>query len=183
VLALAVSEHLYPRLDDQRFGAGALTKIRAQVVSGRSCQAVAERLGLPERFEAAAPESARPTASSLAQVEHVVSDALEAVIAACFLHFGYEPTAAAVVEAFEPEIREALENPLDAKSALQELLARDGRVVVYVVHAEHGPPHDRTFDVRATVDGRELGEGSGRSKKDAEQEAAREALERLERNG
>src|SRR5665811_2326074 len=55
VLALAVTTHLYPRLEADRFGAGRLTKIRAQAVSGVSCRAVAVRLGLPQRLRAAAP--------------------------------------------------------------------------------------------------------------------------------
>src|ERR1700729_4007085 len=55
VLALAVTTHLYPRLEAERFGAGRLTKIRAQAVSGVSCRAVAERLDLPARLQAAAP--------------------------------------------------------------------------------------------------------------------------------
>ena len=58
VLGLAVTTHLFPRLDAERFGPGRLTKIRAQAVSGRSCRAVAERLGVPERLRAAAPETA-----------------------------------------------------------------------------------------------------------------------------
>ena len=56
VLALAVTAHLYPRLEADRFGAGRLTKIRAQAVSGRSCRAVAERLGIPERLKTAGPD-------------------------------------------------------------------------------------------------------------------------------
>src|SRR6185312_6024526 len=56
VLGLAVTTHLYPRLEAERFGAGRLTKIRAQAVSGRSCRAVAERLGVGERLRAVAPE-------------------------------------------------------------------------------------------------------------------------------
>src|ERR1700680_3752687 len=59
VLALAVTTHLYPRLEAERFGAGRLTKIRAQTVSGVSCRAVAERLALPERLRAGAPAGAR----------------------------------------------------------------------------------------------------------------------------
>ena len=55
VLGLAVTSHLYPRLEAERYGAGRLTKIRAQSVSGPSCRAVAERLGVPERLAAAAP--------------------------------------------------------------------------------------------------------------------------------
>ena len=58
VLSLAVTTHLYPRLEAERFGAGRLTKIRAQAVSGRSCRAVAERLGIPERLRASAPAGA-----------------------------------------------------------------------------------------------------------------------------
>src|SRR3982074_172255 len=56
VLGLAVTTHLYPRLEAERFGAGRLTKIRAQTVSGVSCRAVAERLGVPDRLRAAAPD-------------------------------------------------------------------------------------------------------------------------------
>jgi ribonuclease III len=102
------------------------------------------------------------------------------VIGACYLHAGYERTADAVVEAFAPEIEQAMENPVDFKSALQELLARRGAEVGYEVAAEEGPPHDRTYTVSARVDGRELGSGRGKSKKQAEQEAARVAVDRLE---
>src|SRR5216117_1061404 len=62
VLALAVTAHLYPRLEAERFGAGRLTKIRAQAVSGASCRAVAERLELPARLRAAAPAEAGDSA-------------------------------------------------------------------------------------------------------------------------
>jgi len=180
VLALAVTAHLYPRLEAERFGAGRLTKIRAQAVSGASCRRVAERLALPERLRAAAPQAARETAQALLGTERVLASVIEAVIGACYLHAGYERTAEAVVEAFSPEIERALEHPVDFKSALQELLARRGAEVSYEVTLEQGPPHERTYVVAAVVDGRALGSGSGRSKKSAEQEAARLAVERLE---
>jgi ribonuclease-3 len=179
VLALAVTAHLYPRLEAERFGAGRLTKIRAQAVSGRSCKAVAERLGIPGRLRAAAPPEAADRVMSLIATERVLASVIEAVIGACFLSFGYQRTARAVVEAFEPEIEDALENPVDFKSALQERLAQRGELVSYDVVAEDGPPHDRVFSVRAVVQGREVARGSGRSKKDAEQEAAQVALESL----
>jgi ribonuclease-3 len=179
VLGLAVTTHLYPRLEAERFGAGRLTKIRAQAVSGVSCRAVAERLGLPQRLRAAAPASVRDSAAALLQTERVLASVIEAVIGACYLHGGYERTAEAVVEAFEPEIEDALSNPVDFKSALQELLARRGAEVSYEVAGEHGPPHERIYDMVARVDGEDLGRGSGRSKKHAEQEAARLAVERL----
>jgi ribonuclease-3 len=180
VLALAITAHLYPRLEAERFGAGRLTKIRAQAVSGRSCRAVADRVGVPERLLAAAPAGPGPSASTLIGTERVLASVIEAVIGACYLAFGYDTTAAAVVEAFGPEIEDALEHPVDYKSALQERLARRGALVSYSVVDEHGPPHDRTFSISATIDGVEVGRGSGRSKKDAEQEAAQIALEALE---
>jgi ribonuclease III len=180
VLGLAVTDYLYPRFEAERFGAGRLTKLRAQTVSGRSCKAVAERLGLPERLLAAAPQSTSPTARALVSTERVLASVMEAVIGACYLAYGFERTAAAVVEAFEPQVQEALEHPGDSKSALQELLARRGALVEYEVVTEAGPPHNRTFEVVARVDGDEIGRGSGRSKKEAEQAAATLALEGLE---
>jgi ribonuclease-3 len=180
VLALAVTAHLYPRLEAERFGAGRLTKIRAQAVSGVSCRAVAERLALRARLHAAAPAEVQDSVAALAETERVLASVIEAVIGACYLHAGYERTAEAVVQAFEPEIERALEHPVDFKSALQELLARRGAEVSYAVAREEGPPHERTYTIVARVDGRPLGSGSGRSKKHAEQGAAREAVERLE---
>jgi ribonuclease-3 len=180
VLALAVTTHLYPRLEAERFGAGRLTKIRAQAVSGPSCRAVAERLAVPRRLQAAAPLGVQQSAVALGETERVLASVIEAVIGACYLHAGYERTAEAVVEAFRPEIEQALEHPVDFKSALQELLAQRGETVDYTVTAEHGPPHERTFEVAATVEDRPLGSGRGRSKKHAEQSAAREAMERLQ---
>ncbi len=179
VLGLAVTTHLYPRLEADRFGAGRLTKIRAQAVSGPSCRAVAERLGVPARLRAAAPRGTTESAAAVVGTERVLASVIEAVIGACYLHAGYEATADAVVEAFAPEIEQALEHPVDFKSALQERLAQRGDVVAYEVTQEDGPPHDRTFVVSAAVAGRPLGRGQGHSKKTAEQQAARQALERL----
>jgi ribonuclease-3 len=180
VLALAVTTHLYPRLEADVFGAGRLTKIRAQAVSGRSCRAVAERLGIPERLRVAAPSGTGQSVEALLATERVLASVIEAVIGACYLKFGYERTAEAVVEAFTPEIEDALQNPVDFKSALQERLAQRGQLVAYEVVGEDGPPHDRTFSVSAVVVGVEVSRGVGRSKKDAEQEAARAALEAME---
>jgi ribonuclease III len=180
VLSLAVTTHLYPRLAAESHGAGRLTKIRAQAVSGRSCRVVAERLGLPERLRAAAPPDAGvPATDLLVRTERVLASVIEAVIGACYLAYGYEQTAPAVVEAFTPEIEEALVSPADFKSALQERLARRGALVRYEVVGEDGPPHDRTFEVSAMIEGVEVARGSGRSKKDAEQAAAATSLDAL----
>jgi len=180
VLGLAVTTHLYPRLEAERFGAGRLTKIRAQAVSGPSCRAVAERLGVPARLRAAAPQNAAVGTVAVLETERVLASVIEAVIGACYLNTDYERTAEAVVEAFAPEIEQALEHPVDFKSALQELLAQRGECVKYRITAESGPPHERTYTVAALVAGERLGEGSGRSKKHAEQEAAREAVEAMQ---
>jgi ribonuclease-3 len=179
VLALAVTTHLFPRLDADLYGPGRLTKIRAQAVSGRSCRVVAERLGVPDRLRAAAPPEARSGVEALISTERVLASVIEAVIGAVYLVFGYEVTAEAVVAAFTPEIEDALENPVDYKSALQERLARRGEIVTYAVVQEQGPPHDRTFTVDAAVGGVAIGSGVGRSKKDAEQLAAQAALESI----
>ena len=149
-------------------------------MSGVSCRAVAERLALPERLRAAAPTGAEDSVAALAGTERVLASVIEAVIGACYLHAGYERTADAVVQAFAPEIEQALENPVDFKSSLQELLAQRGAEVSYAVTGEEGPPHDRTYTVAVTADGRELGSGRGKSKKQAEQEAARVAVEGLQ---
>jgi ribonuclease III len=178
VLGLSVTTHLFPLLDAESYGAGRLTKIRAQAVSGRSCRAVAERLGLPERLRAAAPaDVAQPALEALVATERTLASVIEAVIGACYLAYGFEPTADAVREAFAPEIEQALERPADFKSALQERLARRGTVVQYEVTAETGPPHERTFEVAAMVEGETVARGAGRSKKEAEQAAAAVALE------
>src|SRR6202049_3346322 len=73
VLALAVTAHLYPRLEAERFGAGRLTKIRAQAVSGRSCRAVADQIGIPEQLRAAAPAGAASSVLALVGTERVLA--------------------------------------------------------------------------------------------------------------
>jgi ribonuclease III len=123
-----------------------------------------------------APEDT-PANRQLVRTERVLASVCEAVIGACYLHHGYAATAAAVVETFAPEIERALSEPEDFKSALQERLARRGATVSYEVRGESGPPHERTFEVAAVVEGDELARGSGRSKKDAEQAAAESALD------
>ena len=184
MLGLSITTHLFPLLDAETYGAGRLTKIRAQAVSGRSCRAVAERLGLPERLRTAAPSEV-PAASveALLATERVLASVIEAVIGACYLAYGFERTAEAVREAFAPEIELALERPADFKSALQERLARRGALVTYDVVAETGPPHERIFEVAARVADEVVARGSGRSKKEAEQAAAAAALEAAGRGG
>jgi ribonuclease III len=180
VLALAVTTHLYPRLEAERFGAGRLTKIRAQAVSGRACRRVALALGVPDRMREVAPETGGRNVEALLRTERALASVIEAVIGACYLTYGYGVTAEAVVEAFADEIDQALNESEDFKSQLQERLAQRGESVAYEVVDMEGPPHDRTFAVEARVNGRVIGHGSGRSKKDSEQAAAREALSEMD---
>jgi ribonuclease III len=179
VLSLAVSTHLYPRFES--YGAGRLTKVRAQAVSGPSCARVALGLGVPDELRAAAPEGTTGrSAEMLVGSERVLASVCEAVIGAAYLAFGFDRTAPAVVESFEREIDEALEHPVDYKSVLQERLARRAEVVSYRTVSEEGPAHDRSFIAVAEVAGEELGRGEGKTKKGAEQEAALQALDALE---
>jgi ribonuclease-3 len=180
VLGLAVAEALFARFPEHDIGR--LTKIHGQVVSGRACADVAAGMALPELVREAEPHGMEGGigADELLASERAVASVCEAAIGACYLKHGYGTTANAIVAAFEPQIELAIETLLDFKSALQERLARDGRTVSYEVVSEHGPPHERTFEVEAHVDGRVLGGGAGRSKKAAEQAAAEQALERFE---
>ena len=178
VLSLAVSDHLFPRFE--RYGAGRLTKVRAQAVSGASCARVARGLGVPERLRQAAPAGTGRSAAMLIDSERVLASVCEAVIGASYLAFGLERTAPAVVGSFEREIDEALERPIDFKSLLQERLARQAEVVLYRIDSEEGPAHDRSFVAVAEVAGQEVGRGEGKTKKAAEQEAALHALDAMD---
>jgi ribonuclease III len=172
VLGFVVARALYDRFPD--FSEGQLSKIRAHVVSRRSCAVVAAELGLDRRLEESGeiPDDLRRSSNVLAAL-------MEAVLAALYLERGLDELAGPVIEAFEPRIEEALTESVDQKTTLQEELAKRGERVEYVTLGTVGPPHDRTFTCAALVGGEQVGTGTGRTKKDAEQEAAREALERL----
>ena len=83
------------------------------------------------------------------------------------------------MDAFSGQIEFALHNSFDSKTELMELLGKEGRKAAYQVLEAAGPPHDRTFVCAVLIDGEQLGAGTGKTKKDAEQEAAREALLKL----
>lgn len=178
VLGLALSTALYPRFTEAT--AGDLTKIRAQAVSGTACARVALQLDVPRRMTELAPVDGEIRIDELLAAQRVLASVCEAVIGACFLQYGYKVTAAAVVEAFAPEVEDALAHPADFKSHLQERLARRGEKPVYVLISSDGPPHDMTFVCGVEIRGERYGTGTGRSKKEAEQAAAGAAIARLE---
>ena len=179
MLELAVAHALYVRHPD--FTEGKLAKVRSHVVSRATCAEVALELGLGERLvEHAASAQTPDELERLSRNRNVLAAVIEAALGAIFLRHGFLAIEDAVVDAFEEQIEQALTSRVDQKTDLQELLARTGRQVAYKEILAEGPPHDRRFTCAAVIDGKELGRGEGRTKKAAEQEAAREALGKLD---
>ena len=174
VLELAIARMLYDRFPD--FSEGRMAKVRSHVVSRASCAVLSRELGLGERMRADAAGMQADEVERLSRNRNVLAALLEAAIAAVYLEHGFELVEPAIVEAFEPRIEYALTEHVDHKTELQEQLARLGRSVTYTVLDMKGPPHDRSFTAAAIIDGVVAGTGTGRSKKDAEQAAAEEAL-------
>ena len=138
---------------------------------------------MPERLLESAPGDTGQSPDALIASDRILASICEALIGAAYLAFGWEGVAPAVVASFQDEIEQALENPVDFKSELQERLARRSEVVDYEIASEDGPPHDRRFVALAMVAGPELGRGDGKTKKAAEQSAAERALDRLDEDG
>ncbi|MEX2212201.1 MAG: ribonuclease III [Gaiellaceae bacterium] len=177
VLELAVACALFDEHPD--FTEGRLAKIRSHVVSRASCAVVARQLGLGDALRVRARGLPEDELKRLTRNRNVLAALLEAAMAAIFLEHGFARVRKPIVEAFRSRIEYALTSHVDYKTELQEVLARDGKHVSYSVLDAKGPPHDRRFTIAALVDGKEEGRGSGRTKKDAEQEAARETLQEL----
>jgi ribonuclease-3 len=179
VLGLVIAHHLYGRFPES--AEGDLAKVRAQVVSRDSCAAVAADLHLDDDIRARGAElaAARVEIDGLSRSPGVLAAVTEAVVGAAYLDRGVQGVAGPVVEAFSSRIEYALAEHVDAKTVLQEELARRGASVTYAVADVSGPPHQRWFTSLALVGGRELGRGSARSKKASEQLAARQALASL----
>jgi ribonuclease III len=178
VLELAMARALYDRYPD--FSEGRLAKIRSHVVSRASCAVVARELALGELLaKRGAQLVPGEELEKLARNRNVLAALLEASLAALYLEHGFEAIEPAIVAAFDGRIAYALTSHVDHKTELQEELARRGQQVAYTVLDVQGPPHDRTFTCAAVIDGVEAGVGTGRSKKAAEQAAARQALDRL----
>jgi len=177
VLELAMARALFERFPE--FPEGRMAKIRSHVVSRASCAVVSRELGLGQRLRERAQGLPEEEADRLCNNTNVLAAVLEAALAALFLEYGFEAIERAVVAAFDDRVEFALTHQVDYKTDLQEALARAGQTVSYSVLEIEGPPHDRMFTAAAIIDGEEAGRGRGRSKKDAEQEAAHLARERL----
>jgi len=173
-----VAHALYARHPD--FSEGRLAKVRSHVVSRATCAEVARDLGLGQRLVEQAPVQTDDEFERLASNRNVLAAVIESALGALFLQHGFAAIEDAIVAAFSEQIEHALTTRVDNKTDLQELLARTGRHVTYVEVLVEGPPHERNFTCAAVIDGEELGRGAGRTKKAAEQEAAREVLAKLD---
>lgn len=160
---------------------GKLTKTRALVVCENSLAKAARRFDLGKYIFIGHGEEVAGGRDK----DSILADAMEAVIGAIFIDGGYAPTEKFVLMAFAETIKEAAEGKLfsDYKSEVQEFIQKNGRnlAITYNTVREEGPAHDKTFFVNLMYDGQVLGEGSGKSKKEAEQNAAKTALARLKR--
>ena len=178
ILGYFTAEYLYRGYPDKP--EGEMTKLRAELVCETSLAKVAEELSLGEalllgRGEELGGGRGRPS---------ITADAVEALLAAVYLDGGAEEARRFVYTFILSNApRAAREGSHDFKTLLQELVQRDGaESPLYRMTGESGPDHCKVFSAEVLVDGRALGEGSGRSKKEAEQNAARDALEKLKKS-
>lgn len=174
----AISEYLYNRLPDVE--EGELTKTRAIIVCERSLAECGQRFGIGEHLRLGKGEEHTGGRNR----HSIVADAMEAVIGAIFLDGGWEEARAFILRAFAGTIQDAIDGKLysDYKTELQEFLqARGENHIHYEVEKETGPDHDKTFYVALFSGSSRIGEGSGRSKKEAEQNAAKAALDQLKK--
>jgi len=173
VLELVMTDYLYSKYPD--FLEGELTKFRASVVCEPMLAKVAKRLSLGEFLKMGKGEEQ----TGGGERDSTLSDLFEAVIGAIYLDGGFESAKAFILRELEPEAEhmQTRFNQSDAKTFLQEKLQKNGAVnIEYKVASEKGPEHEKHFSVTVSLNGKVLGEGEGRSKKEAEQNAAANAL-------
>ena len=174
VLGMLVAEYLFRSFPDRP--EGELTRMRADMVCEKTLAAAANRIGLGEHLLLGHGEEqggGRARASILA-------DAMESVIAACFLDGGMDAALKVVQQFILVEVPVKKMHNADYKTALQELVQqKKNQALSYVLVGESGPDHDKHFDVEVKLNGNVVGSGSGSSKKRAEQMAAKAAIEKL----
>lgn len=172
VLGFTVAEYLYKKRPD--LPEGKMTRLRAELVCEAGLHRAALSIGLGEHLRLGHGEDT----SGGRDRPSVLSDALEAVIAAVYLDGGRIPAAKLIGELILSHLDEAENENFDYKTALQEYAQRTpGTKVRYILLDESGPEHLKMFRVDVSVGGNVAGSGEGRSKKAAEQEAARVALQ------
>lgn len=178
VLGAIVAHELYRDHPDMR--EGELTRLKIALISGETLARAAEELGLGACIAFGAAEQGTEARGRQSALENV----FEAVVGALYIDGGYDLAHEFVVRALADEAARSLEvMPESPKSLLQEITQRDFRITpTYEVVGQEGPAHDPVFVAVAKLDGRRVGRGQGRSKKAAESEAARDAIERIERD-
>lgn len=174
VLQLVVTDYLYANYPD--LAEGKLAKVRAAVVSRPALADVARSMSLGHHVELTVAEERTGGRDK----DSILADTIEALIGAVYLDGGLDAASGVVLRLWGTRVDERARQPglKDYKTRLQEVLAKDGRLPVYVTEGS-GPDHARIFVARVSVDGVHLGEGSGRSKREAEQGAAEKAIEAL----
>lgn len=174
ILGMVVAEHLYRTFPERP--EGELTRMRADMVCERALAKVANRLGLGSHLLLGHGEEqggGRERASILA-------DAVESVIAACFLDGGMDAARKLIEEFVLSEVPVNRLSNADYKTAFQERVQqKKDQTITYRLIGESGPDHDKSFQVEVLLNGQVVGTGTGSSKKRAEQDAARDALQRL----
>jgi ribonuclease-3 len=175
VLGLVVARYSYERYP--RFPEGSLAKVRSAVVNARVLAQVAEGLGVGDVLLLGRGEEASGGRTKAS----ILSDAFEAILGAVYLDSGWDAAEQLVLRELGEAISRAGKEPddFDHKSRLQEKAVRDGEGMPRYVVVGSGPDHERAYRAEVFVAGTLLGVGAGRSKKDAEQEAARNAWEGL----
>ena len=175
VLGLVVTETLFN--DHPDLSEGRLAKLRAAVVNARALADVARGIGLGDHVKLGRGEEITGGRTK----PSILSDTVEAVIGAVYLSGGFEPAARVVHLLFDPLMRSAarMGAGLDWKTSLQELCAQLSSGVPEYVIADEGPDHAKTFTAQVRVGGNLYGLGVGRSKKEAEQQAAETAYNEL----
>lgn len=175
VLGLVVAELAFARFPD--LSEGGLAKLRAATVNMTALADVAREIGLGEAVLLGRGEEQ----SGGRDKDSILADALEAVLGAVYLDRGLRAARRVVERLFWPRVEDyaAGRGERDYKTSLQELVAQDGGSVPQYRVLEDGPDHAKEFTATVFVDGRPLGTGRGRSKKEAEQQAAQEAHGRL----
>ncbi|MDH3260704.1 MAG: ribonuclease III [Acidimicrobiia bacterium] len=172
VLQLVVTVYLFEHHRD--LAEGEMAKVRAGLVNGIELAEVAREIDLGDHMVLGRGE----LASGGPEKESILADAMEAVIAAIYLDQGFEGARRFILERWADRIeaRVAAPGKRDYKTRLQEVLAQVGKRPRYRI-TEQGPDHDKIFTAVVDVEGDIVGEGTGRSKKEAEQHAAARALE------
>ncbi len=171
VLQYVTGQHLFRRFPGA--SAGELTRLRAQVVSEEALYAVAQDLDLGRWLRLGRGEEA----SGGRQRRSVLADAFEALVGAIYLSAGIREVQRFVVRALGPALEAAAgRSTVDPKTALQEAVQAKGGTVAYRILSASGPDHARVYEAAVLVDGVEAGRGTGRTKKEAQREAATRAL-------